>query len=138
MRSNRSGAGSMVLERPKPESEGRTDGGNVQLMEARLTELYSSLRALYRSNQELLKALETDPDDKDFAEALEENWSAIRKQRDLAMELVRDMKAQGTDIDLPLDICDMKVPAWKEPHAEPQEEQQQEEQKTCETEGMYL
>jgi hypothetical protein len=36
--------------------------------------LYSSLRALYRSNQELLEALKTDPNHQDFLDAVEENW----------------------------------------------------------------
>jgi hypothetical protein len=113
----RSKAGSMVLENPSgtttSAATARTDGGNVQLMDARLTELYSSLRALKRSNEDLKEALLSDPGDKDFIEAIEENWNVMRNQRTLAMELVSDMKARGVAIDLPKDICDMEVPAWK-------------------------
>ena len=111
----RSLAGSMVMEKPKQKFERRDDGGNVQLMEARLLELYSSLRALYRSNQELKDALENDPttnpDDPDFLQAIEENWSTIRKQRDLSMELVSEMRLRGMNIDMPDDIISMEVPA---------------------------
>lgn len=104
----------MAMERSDPSGDRRTDGGNVQLMEAHLTRLYSSLRALYRSNQELAEALVVSPNDVDFQEAIEENWSAMRKQRELALELVRDMKNQGTNVDMPEDICDMEIPAWRE------------------------
>jgi len=135
---NRSEAGSRVLERPNPANDQRTDGGNVQLMEARLVELYSSLRALYRSNQELAEALAADPEDSDFAQAVEENWSTMRKQRELAVELVRDLKARGTDIDMPEDICDMNVPAWREPKKQSQEQKQEEEQTHETEEGVYL
>ena len=104
-------AGSMVVEKPAPGR--RTDGGNVHLMEARLIELYSSLRALWRSNKDLKEALVVDPGDKDFQEAIEENWSAMRKQRELAMELVAEMKVRGVNVDLPDDICEMDIPPVK-------------------------
>lgn len=134
---SRSQAGSAVLERPDPDR--RTDGGNVQLMEARITELYLSLRALYRSNQELLEALKSNPGDKDFEEAVEENWVTMRKQRELAMELTRDMKNQGADIDMPQDICDMDIPAWRDVPSAQEEKHGTEEQKGGETEeGVYL
>jgi hypothetical protein len=48
----------------------RDDGGNVMLMEARLLELYSSLRALHRSNTNLEEALEETPGDADFLIAI--------------------------------------------------------------------
>ena len=136
----RTEAGSMVLERPDSPNNRRTDGGNIQLMEARLTELYSSLRKLYSSNQELTEALSASPSDTDFSEALEENWSAMRKQRELALELVREMKNQGTNVDMPEDICDMKIPAWREPQKESQGAQQEEEkERTNEPDGgLYL
>ena len=114
----RSQAGSMVMEKPSQKIERRDDGGNVQLMEARLLELYSSLRALYRSNQELKDALETDPTttnpeggDPEFIQAIEENWITIRKQRDLCIELVSEMKMRSMNIDMPDDIISMNVPA---------------------------
>lgn len=118
----------MVLERGEAPTDDRTDGGNVQLMEARLTELLSSLRALYRSNQELAEALKSDPSDDDFRQALDENWTTMRRQRELSMELVRDMKARGSNIDMPEDICDMNIPAWKEPHEKPQQQEEEQEQ----------
>jgi hypothetical protein len=137
---NRSEAGSMTLERPNPANDRRTDGGNVQLIEARLTELYSSLRALYRSNQELLEALKTNPNDQDFLDAVEENWTTLRKQRELAMELVRDAQNQGANaIDMPEDIVDMRIPAWREQKHEQSEEKNTEEEKAGESEGgVYL
>lgn len=122
----------MVLECPDPTNERRTDGGNVQLMEARVMELFSSLRALYRSNQELTEALKSDPIDSDFAEALEENWVTIRGQRELATEIVRDMKARGSNVDMPQDICDMEIPAWKE------RKEEEKEQTSGTEEGVYL
>jgi hypothetical protein len=88
-------------------------------MEARLTELYSSLRALLRSNWQLEEALSHTPGDADFIEALEENWSVMRSQRALAMELVADMKRQGVDIDIAEDISDMNFPVKKEPDQDP-------------------
>lgn len=139
----RSKAGSMVLEKPKStvSPNERTDGGNVQLMEARLTELYSSVRTLYRSNKDLKEALVSDPGDKDFIEALKENWTVIRNQRTLAFELVAEMKRRGFNIDLPQDICDMDVPAWKEPRPEPtavQEQQHENPNNIDGTGGVYL
>uniref|UniRef100_A0A7S2UNV0 Uncharacterized protein n=1 Tax=Attheya septentrionalis TaxID=420275 RepID=A0A7S2UNV0_9STRA len=110
--SNRSKAGSVTLQRPDSPLDDPTNGGNVQLMEARLLELYSSLRALERSNQELKEALSTtNPNDKDFIQAIEENWSTMRKQRELAIDLVTSMKRQAVNIDLPKDICDLDIPA---------------------------
>jgi viroplasmin and RNaseH domain-containing protein len=129
----------MVLERGEAPTDDRTDGGNVQLMEARLTELFSSLRALYRSNKELAEALKSVPNDDDFRQALEENWTTMRRQRELAMELVRDMKARGTNIDMPQDICDMNIPAWKQPsphHSHEDEKQQSSDE--AGGEGVYL
>jgi hypothetical protein len=111
----RSQAGSMVLEKPTPSyTNERTDGGNAQLMEASLTELYSSLRALIRSNQQLEEALRANPDDDDFIEAMEENWSVMRKKHAMAIELVNDMQRQSISIDLAEDIRDMQFPALKE------------------------
>jgi predicted nuclease with TOPRIM domain len=97
-------------------------------MEARLTELYSSLRALLRSNQQLEEALSHTPGDADFIEALEENWSVMRNQRALAVELVTDMKRQGVNIDIAEDICKMSFPAKKE----------QEQHPTVTETGVYL
>lgn len=120
-------AGSLVLEKPsssqKTTSQARTDGGNLQLMEARLMELQSSLRALYKSNEEIQQFINDNDDDdnnQDFRDAIEENWTAMRNQRSLAMELVSEMKRRGVNIDLPGDICDMNIPAHKE-EKKPQE-----------------
>jgi len=128
----------MVLERGDAPTDDRTDGGNVPLMEARLTETFSSLRALYRSNQELAEALKSDPNDDVFRQAREENWTTMRRQRELAMELVRDLQARGTNIDMPHDICDMNIPAWKEPS--PHQLQEEEKQQASEAvgDGVYL
>lgn len=138
----RSEAGSKVLERPSNNSDSsnrRTDGGNVQLMEAHLLQLYSSLRALYRSNQELAEALKVDPNDQDFAQALEENWEAMRKQRELARELVTEIKNRGIrTYDIPQDICDMTIPAWKAPRNISSIEAFKEEDGKEAEEGLYL
>jgi hypothetical protein len=83
-------------------------------MEASLTELYSSLRALIRSNEQLEEVLRANPGDADFIEALEENWSVMRKKRASAIELVNDMQRQRLSIDLAEDIREMKFPALKE------------------------
>jgi len=121
---DRSMAGSTVLPQSSanPSPHKRTDGGNVQLMEARLVELYSSLRALGRSNDQLKEALLDDPNDSDFITAIDENLTAMRGQRELCMELVRDMKGQGMNIDLPEDICNLDVLAT--PTSQDQEESQ--------------
>ena len=128
----------MVLERGEAPTDDRTDGGNVQLMEARLTELLSSLRALYRSNQELAEALKSDPSDDDFRQALDENWTTMRRQRELSMELVRDMKARGTNIDMPQDICDMNIPAWKQPPPQQSQEEESNKQARLEARGSIF
>eukprot|EP00591_Stephanopyxis_turris_P001336 CAMPEP_0195527768 /NCGR_PEP_ID=MMETSP0794_2-20130614/29684_1 /TAXON_ID=515487 /ORGANISM="Stephanopyxis turris, Strain CCMP 815" /LENGTH=112 /DNA_ID=CAMNT_0040658761 /DNA_START=79 /DNA_END=417 /DNA_ORIENTATION=+ len=85
-------------------NDSREDGGNVMLMEARLCELMSSLRALARSNQDLKNALVESPDDTDFLNAIAENVAVINKQRKLAEALVKDMQRQGVSIALPEDI----------------------------------
>lgn len=106
-------------------------------MEARLIELYSSLRALYRSNKELQEALAADPTDRDFLVAVEENWDTMRKQRALAIELVSEMKQRGTNIDLPLDVCEMDIPAHSK--KKDVEEQPSDPQQSSNVEnGLYL
>ena len=111
-------AGSLTMEKPPPTTTAtktttpdiikrRDDNGNVHLMEARLIELYISLRNLYRSNQELKEA---DPNDLDFIQAIQENWTTMTKQRELAMELVTEMKQRGVNIDIPDDISTMEIP----------------------------
>ena len=98
------------MEKPAKSSrpyQRRDDNGNVHLMEARLIELYISLRNLYRSNQELKEA---DPNDPDFIQAIQENWITMTKQRELAMELVTEMKQRGVNIDIPDDISTMEIP----------------------------
>ena len=110
-------AGSLTMEKLPPTTTAtraapdiikrRDDNGNVHLMEARLIELYISLRNLYRSNQELKEA---DPNDLDFIQAIQENWITMTKQRELAMELVTEMKQRGVNIDIPDDISTMEIP----------------------------
>lgn len=134
MRFDPSEADSAVLE--KPTAERRTDGGNLQLMEARLTELYSSLRALYRSNADLQEALADDPTDRDFLIAIEENWEVMRNQRALAIELVSEMKQKGANIDLPEDICEMDIPAHNK--TTKHEDEQPDPQPNAAEAGLYL
>jgi hypothetical protein len=78
--------------------------GNVLLMEARLCEMTSAIRALIRSNEDLEEALKDAPDDPDFNQAVEENRIAIRRKGRVAVALVKEMQAQGANVDLEEDI----------------------------------
>ncbi len=78
---------------------------NAQLMEARICQLISSLRALTRSNKELEAALLEDPEDYDFISAVKENRDVIHKQLQLVMALAHKMKEVGIrNYQLPNDI----------------------------------
>ena len=108
-------AGSLTMLRPESavasveknaENEVRQCGGNVVLLEARLCEMTSSIRALARSNVDLEAALKDSPEDPDFLQALSENRLAIRRQGLVAQALVREMNAMGTKVDLEEDIRD--------------------------------
>lgn len=81
-------------------------------------ELYSSMRALYRSNHELQACIDNgngeDEDDPVYREAIEENWEVLRKQRLEALQLVTQLKqlpGLGSTFELPDDIIAMDVPA---------------------------
>eukprot|EP00977_Amphora_coffeiformis_P003744 scaffold742_cov165-Amphora_coffeaeformis.AAC.20 len=115
-------AGSLTMPQPPPttttapvsadknaENEVRQCGGNVVLMEARLCEIASSLRALARSNVDLEAALDDDaPDDPDFLQAVSENKLAIKRQGQVTKALVREMKFLGTtNVDLEEDVRDV-------------------------------
>lgn len=133
---DRSRAGSLVVKKPKKEPfEERSDGGNLQLMEAKLLELYSSIRKLHASNQELQDALEESPGDEDFIDARKENAAVIQKQRSLAMELITDMKRQGAQIDLPADISALQYVESRQ--VEENLDDQSQQQTETET-GVYL
>jgi len=87
------------------ENEVTQCGGDVALMEARLCEIISSIRALGRSNVDLETALKDDsPEDPDFLRAVSENKLTIRRQGLVAEALVREMKAFGTNVDLDEDV----------------------------------
>lgn len=83
--------------------------GNVQLMEARFLELSSSIRALYKSNQDLEDALQECPGDADFMQAIIENEDIIVKQRKELIAVVRGMQELGANVDVPDDIQTMDV-----------------------------
>lgn len=83
--------------------------GNVLLMEATYLELISNMRALHSSNQALEEALETDPNDSDFQQALKENKYILLKKRQQTVNLVTDMKRMGVNIDVPMDIQRMQL-----------------------------
>ncbi|KAG7340169.1 cobalamin synthesis protein CbiX [Nitzschia inconspicua] len=83
--------------------------GNVQLMEARLLELSSSLRALYRSNRDLEDALLEAPNDRDFMEAISENKALMTKQKKELTQVVRSMKNLGANVEVPDDIQVMDI-----------------------------
>ena len=111
---NRDQAGSLVMPRPpsktattaasNAKNEVAECGGNVLLLEARLCEITSSIRALLRSNEDLDEALRDAPNDPDFLQAVEENKIAIRRQGRVAESLVNEMKTKGAKVDLEEDI----------------------------------
>ena len=82
------------------------------LLDAKLAELCTSIRALSRSNDELREALKEQPGDRDFIVAIHENEEIIIKRRETAAELVKRLRKAGIDADLPEDILNMKM-KWK-------------------------
>jgi len=82
------------------------------ILDAKLGELCSSIRALARSNDELREALKEQPDDLDFITAIHENEEIIVKRREAAAELVRHLRKAGIDADLPEDVLQMQM-EWK-------------------------
>ena len=112
-------AGSLTLPAPPRPSRGTAEenaktevlecGGNTQLMEARLCQITSSLRALLRSNRELEEALESAPGDADFLQAIAENQLVIRRQGQVAVALVQDMQARGCNVELEEDILSVVI-----------------------------
>ncbi|TFJ84849.1 hypothetical protein NSK_003881 [Nannochloropsis salina CCMP1776] len=58
-----------------------------------IVELENSIAHLTRSNEELATALASDPDDKDFREAVTENVSVIKRKKNLLEELKKELKA---------------------------------------------
>ena len=82
--------------------------GNVQLMEARYLELTSSIRALYRSVEELREFCKH-PDTAEQAdhvvvEAIFENLGVLRKQRRELSYVVAKMNQLKADTNMPDDI----------------------------------
>ena len=82
------------------------------LLDAKLGEICTSIRALARSNDELREALKENPGDRDFIVAIHENEEIIVKRREIAAELVRRLRKAGIDADVPQDILEMQV-EWK-------------------------
>jgi hypothetical protein len=62
------------------------------------------MRALLRSNKDLEEALQSDPNDPDFLQAVAENKLALRRQGYVAGALVKELKAHGTSVELEEDI----------------------------------
>ena len=85
------------------------------LLDAKLGEICTSIRALARSNDELREALKEHPGDRDFIVAIHENEEIIVKRREIAAELVRQLRNAGIDADVPQDVLEMKV-EWKGSH----------------------
>ena len=85
------------------------------LLDAKLGEIATSIRALARSNDELREALKEHPGDRDFIVAIHENEEIIVKRREAAAELVRRLRKAGIDADVPQDILEMQV-EWKGSH----------------------
>ena len=95
--------------------------GNVPLMEARFLELSSSIRALYRSIQELREFIisdndndnnnDDDNDNSEFIQAINENVVILQKQRSELFEIVERMNILNAHTDVPDDIRIMVVEA---------------------------
>jgi hypothetical protein len=84
-------------------------GGNLQLLEARVVALTTSIRALHRSNAALAEVVAEshargEAPDPDFVEAIQENRGAIRRQALTCAALVQAMQAQGARVDVEADI----------------------------------
>mmetsp|Transcript_25648 Transcript_25648/g.42672 ORF Transcript_25648/g.42672 Transcript_25648/m.42672 type:complete len:191 (-) Transcript_25648:675-1247(-) len=94
---------SLSLEANNAMQEVNACGGNTQLMEARLCQMTSSIRALFQSNVALEEAIVFDKDP-DFCQALEENKQTIRRQGQVAVALVRELQAHGCSIELESDL----------------------------------
>lgn len=98
----------------KATADAVTGGSDLSalLLDAKLAELCTSIRALARSNDELREALKEQPGDRDFIVAVHENEEIIVKRREAAAELVKRLRKAGVDADLPEDILNMKM-EWK-------------------------
>ena len=82
--------------------------GNIQLLEARYLQLCSSIRALWKSVEEL-RAFCKNPETQDRAdhvivEAIFENLEFLRKQRKELASVVQEMKQLRADTEVPDDI----------------------------------
>eukprot|EP00531_Pseudo-nitzschia_arenysensis_P019771 CAMPEP_0116153784 /NCGR_PEP_ID=MMETSP0329-20121206/21429_1 /TAXON_ID=697910 /ORGANISM="Pseudo-nitzschia arenysensis, Strain B593" /LENGTH=131 /DNA_ID=CAMNT_0003650715 /DNA_START=79 /DNA_END=474 /DNA_ORIENTATION=- len=82
--------------------------GNIQLLEARYLQLCSSIRALWKSVEEL-RAFCKNPETQDQAdlvivEAIFENLEFLRKQRKELASVVQEMKQLRADTEVPDDI----------------------------------
>jgi hypothetical protein len=148
-------AGSLTLPAPtmprlsgseKAQKEVLECGGNAQLMEARLCQTTSSIRALIRSNQDLEAALQSDPNDPDFLQAVAENRLALRRQYLVAVALVKALQAHGASVELEEDIRqainafneELAAPSSSEAAAEVQGETQQSNHDDVFSQGVYL
>ena len=78
--------------------------GNTQLMEGRLCQVTSSIRALVRSNRDLEVALQSDPDDQDFLQAVAENKLVLQRQCQVAAAFVKELQSHGANVELEDDI----------------------------------
>jgi hypothetical protein len=105
----------MTVALPKPAPKKNTQSaiaasqyyeGNVQLMEARFLELSSSIRALYRSVEELRDFCKDEDNDADHivVEAIFENLGVLRKQRKELVTIVGQMNQLHAHTDVPDDI----------------------------------
>jgi hypothetical protein len=83
--------------------------GNIQLLEGRFLELASSVRALYKSNEELHDALGDCPNDPDFIQAIHENIGIMKKQQAELVQVVNGMRNLGANVEIPDDIRVMDV-----------------------------
>ena len=102
------------------------------MLEARFLELTSSVRALYKSNQELQDALDDCPNDPDFIQAINENIGIIKKQQKELVKVVQGMRNLGANVDVPDDIQVMDVDGSV---TNPSFQQQQQQQRRQQSDG---
>ncbi|VEU43898.1 unnamed protein product, partial [Pseudo-nitzschia multistriata] len=121
--------------------------GNVQLMEARFLQLCSSIRALYRSVQELRVHITEqrvgngDNENDDtlvFLQAICENQQVLKKQRIELGAIVERMQRLNADTNLPDDIRIMVFDVDEENQREQHHDAREGERNSRGGTGLYL
>uniref|UniRef100_A0A7S1ZPF4 Uncharacterized protein n=1 Tax=Trieres chinensis TaxID=1514140 RepID=A0A7S1ZPF4_TRICV len=78
---------------------------NVTLLNCRLCELLSNLRALSDSNEQIAESLRTDcPGDPDLIEAAAENVGVIERKKAEVEAIVAEIRRRGLEAEVPEDV----------------------------------